>query len=43
VIYRETGRPTYEEQVSALKAGPLISQPIDGRTDDYEAIKNEFV
>jgi 2-oxoglutarate ferredoxin oxidoreductase subunit beta len=43
VIYREVGRPTYEEQVSALKAGPLVSQPIDGRQADYEAIKNEFV
>ncbi len=43
IIYQESGRPTYEEQVSALKAGPLISQPIDGRQADYEAIKNEFV
>ena len=43
IIYREEGRPTYEEQVSALKAGPLVQQPLDGRFAEYEAIKNEFV
>ncbi len=43
IIYREVGRPTYEEQVTALKAGPLVSQPLDGRLADYEALKNEFI
>jgi 2-oxoglutarate ferredoxin oxidoreductase subunit beta len=43
VLYRELGRPTYEEQVTALKKGPLVTQPIDGRLADYEALKNEFI
>ena len=43
ILYREVGRPTYEEQVTALKKGPLVTQPIDGRLADYEALKNEFV
>ena len=44
VIYRDTSRPTYEEQVPALKNGPLVKQPVDGRSlDEWEAIKQEFV
>ena len=43
VIYRELGRPTYEEQVTALKAGPLVLQPLDDRRSGYEAIKDQFV
>jgi 2-oxoglutarate ferredoxin oxidoreductase subunit beta len=42
-IYYRTERPTYEEQVTALKAGPLVFQELDGRVKDYEAIKNEFI
>jgi 2-oxoglutarate ferredoxin oxidoreductase subunit beta len=43
ILYEDTERPTYEAQVSALKKGPLVHQPIDGRTADYEALKLEFV
>lgn len=43
VIYRSEERPTYEEQVSALKAGPLVQQELDGRLPDYEALKEELV
>jgi 2-oxoglutarate ferredoxin oxidoreductase subunit beta len=43
ILYEDTERPTYEEQVSALKKGPLVHQPLDGRTADYEALKLEFV
>ncbi|MBI4493163.1 MAG: 2-oxoacid:ferredoxin oxidoreductase subunit beta [Chloroflexi bacterium] len=42
IVYRAE-RPTYEEQVTALKAGPLVLQPLDGRQRDYEALKDEFV
>ena len=43
VYYRNDERPTYEEQVTALKKGPLVRQELNGRYDDYEALKNEFV
>ncbi len=43
IIYENTERPTYEEQVSALKNGPLVRQELDGRYADYEALKLEFV
>ena len=43
IIYRDESRPSYESQVSALNAGPLVQQPIDGRVADYEAVKNEFI
>ena len=43
VIYASTERPTYEEQVSALKNGPLVRQELNGRYADYEALKLEFV
>ena len=42
IIYR-TERPSYEDEVSVLKNGPLVLQPLDGRQPDYEALKNEFV
>ena len=42
ILYR-TERPTYEDQVTVLKAGPLVQQPLDGRLRDYEALKDEFV
>lgn len=43
VIYQEEGRPTYEEQVPELQAGPLMRQPL--RTDRavLESIKAEFI
>ena len=43
VIYENADRPTYEEQVTALKKGPLVQQELDGRLPDYEALKEEFV
>jgi 2-oxoglutarate ferredoxin oxidoreductase subunit beta len=43
VIYENTERPSYEEQVSALKKGPLVQQELNGRYADYEALKLEFV
>ena len=43
IIYENTERPTYEEQVSALKSGPLVRQELNGRYADYEALKLEFV
>ncbi len=44
IIYQETGRPTYEEQVKVLKAGPLVKQPLDGRPSEvYESLKAELV
>ncbi|MCC6174970.1 MAG: 2-oxoacid:ferredoxin oxidoreductase subunit beta [Chloroflexi bacterium] len=43
IIYESDERPTYEEQVSALKKGPLVQQELDGRYADYEALKLEFV
>jgi len=43
ILYQERGRPTYEQQVSALRAGPLVQQSLDVRHDDLEAIKDEFI
>ena len=43
IIYENTERPTYEEQVSALKSGPLVRQELNGRYADYEPLKLEFV
>ena len=43
IFYEDTERPTYEEQVSALKKGPLVQQELNGRYADYEALKLEFV
>jgi 2-oxoglutarate ferredoxin oxidoreductase subunit beta len=43
IFYENTERPSYEEQVSALKHGPLVQQELNGRYADYEAIKLEFV
>ena len=43
VIYEDTERPTYEQQVSALKKGPLVQQELNGRYADYEKLKLEFV
>ena len=43
IIYQDEERPTYEEQVSALKNGPLVRQELNGRYADYESLKLEFV
>jgi 2-oxoglutarate ferredoxin oxidoreductase subunit beta len=43
ILYEDTERPTYEEQVSALKSGPLVHQPLNCRHADYEAPKLESV
>jgi len=43
VIFEDTERPSYEEQVSALKKGPLVQQELNGRNADYEKLKLEFV
>lgn len=44
VVYQDTTRPTYEEQVSVLKAGPLAKQPLDDHhTDKWERLKREFM
>jgi len=45
VIYQEVGRPTYEDQVTVLKQGPLVKQGFNiGRIkDDIELLKEEFV
>jgi len=43
VIFEDTERPSYEEQVSALKKGPLVHQDLNGRYADYEKLKLEFV
>ncbi|MGE3272037.1 MAG: 2-oxoacid:ferredoxin oxidoreductase subunit beta [Chloroflexota bacterium] len=42
ILYQNVERPTYEEQVSALKAGPLVHQPIDGHLANLDALKLEF-
>jgi 2-oxoglutarate ferredoxin oxidoreductase subunit beta len=43
VIYQEEGRPTYEEQVSQLKNGPLYRQPVQQDRELLEAVKREFM
>ncbi len=44
VIYQEVGRPTYEEQVTVLKQGPLVKQGFNGRIkDDIELLKEALV
>ncbi|HEY8476226.1 MAG TPA: 2-oxoacid:ferredoxin oxidoreductase subunit beta [Chloroflexota bacterium] len=43
ILYR-VERPTYEEQVPVLQAGPLVRQPLDGRPREvYEKLKLEYV
>jgi 2-oxoglutarate ferredoxin oxidoreductase subunit beta len=39
ILYRQENMPTYESQEPALRAGPLIDQPFDGRAHDFEALK----
>jgi len=41
IFYQNTSKPTYHEQVPALKDGPLVKK--DLRTNVPESLKNEFV
>lgn len=43
VIYREEGRPTYEDQVSELEPGPLYRQSLHRDRELLEAIKRDFM
>ncbi len=44
VFYRVEGVPTYEEQVPALKAGPLVRQPLARlRLEQIEALQAEVI
>jgi 2-oxoglutarate ferredoxin oxidoreductase subunit beta len=44
IFYRVEGVPTYEEQVPALKAGPLVKQPLEKlRPEQIEALRAEAI
>ncbi len=44
IFYRVEGVPTYEEQVPALKAGPLVRQPLKKlRPEQIEALRTEVI
>ena len=44
IIYRAESVPSYEERLSTLKAGPLVSQPLHTRPDeDYQQLLEEFI
>ena len=44
IVYRGEPIPTYEEQVPALKAGPLVQRPLEKlRTEQIEALRAEIV
>jgi hypothetical protein len=44
IIYQVTGKPTLEEQVTALQAGPLALQPFrEWMEEDYQALAAEFI
>jgi 2-oxoglutarate ferredoxin oxidoreductase subunit beta len=43
VLYQENGRPTYEEQVTTLRDGPLYRQPVQRDRELLESIKKEFM
>ena len=42
VIY-ETQRPTYGEQLPALRGGPLVSQEREWSPERYESLRREFI
>jgi len=43
IIYRDESVPSYEEQVSTLKAGPLVAQPMRTRPlEDYHKLVQEL-
>ena len=43
VLYQVEGLTTYEDQVKTLEDGPLYKQPLDGRTRNLDALKDEFL
>lgn len=44
VIYQVADEPTYEDQVSVLRAGPLVKQGFRKWTeDDYDLLRSEFL
>lgn len=43
VVYQVEGVPSYEDQIPALEAGPLVKQPLQRSMEEYEALKEEFV
>lgn len=44
IFYRVEGVPTYEEQMPALKAGPLVKQPLERlRPKQIEALQAELI
>jgi len=44
IFYRVEGVPTYEEQVPALKAGPLVKQPLGKlRPEQIETLRAEVI
>jgi 2-oxoglutarate ferredoxin oxidoreductase subunit beta len=44
IFYRIKGVPAYEEQVPALKAGPLVRQPMEKlRPEQIEALQKELI
>ena len=44
IFYRADGVPTYEEQVPALQAGPLVEQPLEKLLpQQIEALQAEVI
>jgi 2-oxoglutarate ferredoxin oxidoreductase subunit beta len=44
ILYQLEGQPTYEDQVSVLRGGPLAEQAFREWTeDDFEALRSEFM
>jgi 2-oxoglutarate ferredoxin oxidoreductase subunit beta len=44
ILYRVEGVPSYEEQVPALKAGPLVKQPLEKlRLEQVEELQAELI
>jgi 2-oxoglutarate ferredoxin oxidoreductase subunit beta len=44
VLYQARGQPTYEDQVPALTAGPLVRQSFREWTpEDYQTLRSEFI
>ena len=44
ILYQEQGRPTYEDQVTILKDGPLATRPLEKLPDPvFEQLKESFV
>lgn len=44
IIYRDESKPAYEEHLSALQAGALVSQPLRTRPrEDYDLLLQEYV